>query len=50
MILIKGGIFLVFCKEGSFLGDVLILNKFIEVYKFLWLIEKIMLNKDFVLE
>lgn len=50
MTLTKGGTPLVFCKEGSLLGDAPILNKSTEAHKLLWPIEKTMLNKDPALE
>lgn len=50
MTLTKGGTPLVFCKEGSLLGDAPILNKSTEAHKLLWPIEKTMLDKDPALE
>ena len=46
MTLTKGGTPLVFCKEGSLLGDAPILNESTEAHKLLWPIEKTMLDKD----
>lgn len=46
MTLTKGGEHLVFCKEGSVLGNLPILNKATEAHKVLWPLDKTILGND----
>lgn len=51
MILIKGGKYLVFCKEVNLKNNgVLILNEVIESYKVFWFIEQNMFDKDLLIK